>query len=255
MERAARAIASGPVSRACRAEASERRLVTFHLSAFTLIELLVVMAVIGAVAGMLLGVAGAVKKKQRIYNTQAEMAKLETAIERYKAAYGVYPPDNHRNETNSAMLNPLYYELVGTVYDPVKLTYTTLDGTPPVLGTNYVITAFGLGGFVNCTRPGSGEDAAAARSFLSDLKPKQIYNFTNETTGPLGINLLVGSVGGPDANYKPLGQEDLNPWRYNSSNPTNNPGSYDLWIQLVIGGKSNLICNWSKQVLINSPVK
>jgi hypothetical protein len=52
-----------------------------------------------------------------------------------------------------------------------------------------------------------------------------------------------------------LGQEDLNPWRYNSSNPTNNPGSYDLWIQLVIGGKSNLICNWSKQVLINSPVK
>jgi len=46
----------------------------------------------------------------------------------------------------------------------------------------------------------------------------------------------------------------LNPWRYNSANPTNNPGSYDLWIQLKIGGKTNLISNWSKQAQINSPL-
>jgi hypothetical protein len=44
----------------------------------------------------------------------------------------------------------------------------------------------------------------------------------------------------------------VNPWRYNSSNPTNNPGSYDLWVQLSIAGKTNLICNWSKQVQIGS---
>ena len=59
--------------------------------AFTLIELLVVMAVIGVLAALLLPVVGAVKKKQYIYNTQAEMAKIETAIDRYKAAYGFYP--------------------------------------------------------------------------------------------------------------------------------------------------------------------
>jgi hypothetical protein len=49
---------------------------------------------------------------------------------------------------------------------------------------------------------------------------------------------------------------DVNPWRY-TSNPqsaTNNPGSYDLWVQLVMGGKTNLICNWSKQVQINNPL-
>ena len=46
----------------------------------------------------------------------------------------------------------------------------------------------------------------------------------------------------------------MNPWRYNSSSPTNNPGSYDLWVQLSIGGKTNLICNWSKQVQINNPL-
>jgi hypothetical protein len=61
-------------------------------------------------------------------------------------------------------------------------------------------------------------------------------------------------VGGPDAQYQPLGLPDVNPWRYNSSSPTNNPGSYDLWIQLAFGGKTNLICNWSKQVQINSPL-
>jgi hypothetical protein len=44
-------------------------------------------------AALLLPVAGAVKKHQYIYNAQAEMAKLETAIDRYKAAYGFYPPD------------------------------------------------------------------------------------------------------------------------------------------------------------------
>ncbi len=46
----------------------------------------------------------------------------------------------------------------------------------------------------------------------------------------------------------------MNPWRYNSANPTNNPGSYDLYIQLRIAAKNYLICNWSKQVQINNPL-
>jgi prepilin-type N-terminal cleavage/methylation domain-containing protein len=227
--------------------------------AFTLIELLTVIAIIGVIAGFVLMVAGPVKKKQYIYNTRAEMAQLETAIDRYKAAYGFYPPSPPIPPTvdnQLTLVNQLYYELEGTVYNPTNSppTYTTLDGTPPVLTTNYVISAFGVGGFVNCTKPGAGEDTAAARNFLPDLKPKQIYNFTNPITGPQGVNLLIGSVGGPDAIYKPLGLQDVNPWRYNSSSPTNNPGSYDLWIQLAFGGKTNLICNWSKQVQINSPL-
>jgi prepilin-type N-terminal cleavage/methylation domain-containing protein len=221
--------------------------------AFTLIELLVVMAVIGVLAAMLLGVVGGVKKKQYIYNTQAEMEKIETALERYKAAYGAYPPTSPAPPT-STLVNPLFYELMGTIYSPSADNYTNLDGSLPALTTAYVKSAFGVGGFVNCTKPGAGEDSAKARSFISDLRANQIYNFTNSTTGPLGVNLLIGSVNGPDATYKPLGLADLNPWRYNSSNPTNNPGSYDLWIQLVVGGKTNLICNWSKQVQINSPL-
>ena len=68
--------------------------------------------------------------------------------------------------------------------------------------------------------------------------------------------MIITAVGGPDTTYHPLGASALgiNPWRYNSSNPTNNPGAYDLWIQLSISGKTNLICNWNKQVQYNSPL-
>jgi prepilin-type N-terminal cleavage/methylation domain-containing protein len=226
-------------------------------NAFTLIELLVVMGIIGVLAAMLLAVVSGVKKKQYVYNIRAEMAQLETAIERYKAAYGVYPPDNHLDSTNRNLVNPLFYELTGTtnIGSSAAPMYQSLDGRPPTLtgGTvGDVNGAFGLGGFVNCSKPAAGEDVVLARNFLPDLRPKQIWpKFTNNS---VGVNLLIGSVGGPDVNYQPLGQPDLNPWRYNSSSPTNNPGSYDLWIQLVIGGKTNLICNWSKSVQINNPL-
>jgi prepilin-type N-terminal cleavage/methylation domain-containing protein len=220
--------------------------------AFTLIELLVVMAVIGVLASLLLAVVGGVKKKQYVYNTQAEMAKLETAIERYKAAYGVYPQSPTippKVGDSTTLVNALYYELVGTIY--TNGSYVTLDGGATIPAVDVPVAFPGIGGFINCTKPGSGEDTASARSFISDLSVRQIAAISNNAR-PVAI--FIGSVGGPDQTYRPLNAPDVNPWRYNSSSPTNNPGSYDLWIQLVIGGKTNLICNWSKQVQINSPL-
>jgi hypothetical protein len=105
---------------------------------------------------------------------------------------------------------------------------------------------------MNCSKPGGDESSTPARDFFPDLKPKQIatlYTNVNDV-----VKILVTSVGGPDTTYKPLGMQDVNPWRYNASNPTNNPGSYDLWVQLVIAGKTNLVCNWSKQVQLNNPL-
>ena len=234
-------------------------LATRHSWAFTLIELLTVIAIIGVIAALILPVAGAVKKRQYIYNTQAEMAKLETAIERYHATYGFYPPDHPGSLTN-ALVNQLYYELTGTInINPsASPVYQSLDGSLPTLtggtASSVVDKTFGVDGFMNCSKSAGGEDASVARNFLPDLKPNQVYNFTNSDTGSQGVNLLRGSVGGPDATYKPLSVQDVNPWRYNSSSPTNNPGSYELWIQLVIGKQTNLICNWTKQVQINSPL-
>ena len=56
-----------------------------------------------------------------------------------------------------------------------------------------------------------------------------------------------------DDAYQPLKAPGLNPFRYVYPG-VNNPSSYDLWVQLVIGGKTNLVCNWSRQVQINSPL-
>ena len=224
-------------------------------NAFTLIELLVVISIIGVLAAFTLTVMKSVKRHQYISHTQAEMGLLETAIQRYHDAYGFYPPSNPNYNPNNpatfsqAMFSPLYFELLGTTLN--NGNYTNLDRSASISGAPSTMTdGFGVGGFINCTK-GSGEDIHPAQNFLPGLKPKQFNSyFTNYNN--VRVTVLLGSVGGPDQNY-PANSPGLNPWRYVSPG-VNNPGSYDLWIQLVISGQTNLICNWNGQVQINSPL-
>jgi prepilin-type N-terminal cleavage/methylation domain-containing protein len=221
--------------------------VTRHAPAFTLTELLVVISIIAVLAAFTVPVLSAVKRRQNINKTQAEMGQLQAAIDSYHAAYGFYPPGNGTN----GLINQLYYELEGTTNDGT--TYTTLDGAASIAvnPVNQVTLAFpNVGGFVNCNKPGSSEDTQAARNFLHELKPNQTGTVSN-ANNTVQFKILVGSAGGPDPGYQPMGVSGLNPWRYVSPG-TNNPTSYDLWIQLEIGGKSNLICNWNKEVQINN---
>jgi prepilin-type N-terminal cleavage/methylation domain-containing protein len=218
--------------------------------AFTLIELLVVISIIGVLAAFIIPVAGAVKRSSYISQTKAEMGKLVSAIDGYKNAYGFYPPSS---PTGDVRISQLYYELMGTSISTIAgvTYYVTLDSSAKIK-TNEVLTAFpGVNGFVNCTKPGSVEDVSPAKSFLSDLSLKQHGTITNYTIYP--VTLLLGAVGGPDPGYQPFGSPSLNPWRYVSPG-VNNPNSYDLWMQLVIAGKTNLICNWTKQVQFNQPL-
>jgi prepilin-type N-terminal cleavage/methylation domain-containing protein len=221
--------------------------------AFTLIELLTVMAIMGVLAALILPVMHAVKIHQYIYNTQAEMAQLETAIDRYKAACGFYPPSPTTPPTMgtpSSYFNQLYYELGGTTSTNNGGSYVTLDGSSQLLAGQVAQAFAGVGGFMNCTKSAAGEDSTAARNFLPDLKPKQFTAISNNVL----VNILIGSVGGPSVQYQLLGQQDINPWRYVCPG-INNPGSYDLWMELVFApGQTNLICNWTKQVQINSPL-
>ena len=220
-------------------------------SAFTLVELLVVISIISIIAAFLLPVAGAVKKKAVIHTAQTEMAQLETAIDRYKAAYGFYPPDSAAT-VNNIPISQLYYELEGTTYDPTNQNYTTLDSSAQIAAADVPKVFSGVNGFVNCSKPGTDESVRQAKNFLPDLKPRRIGTITNKNAPGELVAILITSVGGPDRTY-PWGVPDLNPWRYISQG-TNNPGSYDLWVQLSITGTTNLICNWSKQVQINSPM-
>jgi prepilin-type N-terminal cleavage/methylation domain-containing protein len=223
--------------------------------AFTLVELLVVISIIGILAAFTIPALRAFKRAAVLNQTRAEMANLETAIDSFKAAYGFYPPSNpgYPAARNDAMFNPLYFELLGTTNNLNTGQYMTLDGSATISDVPATVNnAFGVDGFVNCMKPGASEDAAKARSFLSDLKPRQFTsNGSNNTVS--GITLLTTAVGGPDQSYQPMGASDLNPWRYVSPG-INNPQSYDLWVQLSIYGKTNLICNWNKQVTFNSPL-
>ncbi len=217
-------------------------------AAFTLIELLVVISIIGVLSAFIIGGLAAAKKISYRKTATADLKFIEAAIENYKAKYGSYPPSN-QNLANvnydPSSYSQLYYELSGvtntTPPPSPTANYKTLDGSATISEGDYKL-AFGVGGIVNLTKPG-GDDGVAAQNFLSGLKAKQFReNLSNNTKL---TTLLITSVGGPDINYQPLGVQDVNPIHYNSVNPTNNPSSYDLWIDLVISGKTNRIGNWT----------
>ncbi len=217
--------------------------------AFTLTELLIVIAIMGVIAGFTLPVLKMAKAAQYKKVARGELEFIETALESYKAKYGVYPPGNASNP----LLPQLYYELAGTIQTTIAGVnyFLTLDGNGKILVTDVPI-AYGVGGFVNCTKGGGVEDAASARNFLSGLSGKEINN-TMSNGVVANTSILITSVGGPDTSYQPLKVSGVNPFRYVYPG-VNNPGSYDLWVQLVISGQTNLICNWSRQVQINSPL-
>jgi prepilin-type N-terminal cleavage/methylation domain-containing protein len=218
--------------------------------AFTLIELLVVISIIGVLAALIFPVAGSVSRVKKINTAQAELNDIELALENYKAKYGTYPPSNPAN----TITNGLFYELTGVTNDLADNYYIPLDGSPYVKVNDYFLE-FGVGGVVNSTKA-SGDETVYAKDFLPGLKATQIASTTNGTGSTFFY--LVTSVGGPDLTYQPLNGVSGNPFRYKYPG-TNNPNSYDLWVQLSINSKPNakhtyLICNWSQQPLLNNPL-
>lgn len=218
--------------------------------AFSLIELLIVISIIAILAAMIIPASMMVKRAGMVRKAKAEINQIATAIDSYKDKLGHYPPDNHLlTNPDRFILNPLFYELQGTILTGAGAAamFQTLDGRTNILVRN-VAAAFGGGisGFVNCTRTG-GDDLAAAHKFLASLKPGQ-YGFLNTGAGLLTSSVLWPENLGPVLATAPAG---MNPIRYNSSSPTNNPKSYDLWVDIVVGGKTNRISNWSENPEIN----
>jgi prepilin-type N-terminal cleavage/methylation domain-containing protein len=221
--------------------------ITFHVSrftprAFTLIELLIVISVIALLAALTFPAVRGARLSVMRSRARSEMTQIETAIERYKDKLGYYPPDN---PTNWAM-NQLYYELLGTTLS--NKVYSTLDGSAqfpdsPTSFKNAFGAASTVSGFMNCARAGRGDEAPSAMSFLTGLKPGQIMVLTNSTGAQL-CTILVCALDGPLVQTS-TGASKINPWRYNSSKPYYNTKSFDLWIDVIAGNKTNRICNWS----------
>ena len=58
---------------------------------FTFIELMVVVAIIGILAGLVLGGAGAVRQREARVQAKAEVAAIEAGLTRYQTDFGSYP--------------------------------------------------------------------------------------------------------------------------------------------------------------------
>jgi hypothetical protein len=175
-----------------------------------------------------------------------------TAIESYKNDFNQYPPDNHVGPVNrNAALNPLFYELVGTVSRNQGREYHTPDRSE-TLTSDQIRAAFNVRGFVN-----SAEAPEKPKGYLSNLKASQWKEVSVE--GASDVELLVAPLEWPTAlaNQHPLygklvdtparpvkSQLRLNPWRYVSTKPTNNPATFDLWADVHIGKERRVIGNW-----------
>lgn len=220
--------------------------------AFTLIELITVVAIIGVLAALIFPAAQNIRVNAARKKARAELHRLQTAIEAYKAHQGFYPPDNPipgAQPLINTLTNPLFFELVGVeAAGPDR--YRSLDGRALVY-TNDLPLIFGPGvrGFANQSR-GSGDEARPAINFFGKggLPAAQIATYR---VGNSEVAILVCSIPWPEQNGTLIaGHPRLNPWRYNASHPTNNPGGYDLWVDLVLAGKTNRISNWSEQTQI-----
>jgi prepilin-type N-terminal cleavage/methylation domain-containing protein len=206
---------------------------------FTLIELLVVVAIIGVLTSLIVSAFRSAGLGPKIAVAQAELGQMESAIQDYKLRLGFYPPDN----PDHPEMNPLWFELEGTTNNGVN--YVTLDASGQISLTD-INAEFSRQGFANTSiRAHSTDEAGAPMPFLKNLKSRQIGE---PVPGNPLVKILICSVQWPaGSSAAPFPGTTLNPWRYVSSHPTHNTGSYDLWVDLVIGGKTYRISNWSKR--------
>ncbi len=228
-----------------------RRKNFWHQAGFTLIELLVVISIIALLAALIVGLGGTLNQKKTIARAQAHMHKLQTAIEAYKAKMGFYPPSNvvtMADRTNApinrAARNALFYELTGTVFDGTS-RYTSVFGE--VLTSAQISSFLSVAGFAN-----SGMSRDEVKNFCPDVSLEELGNVNSSATLPVRVFALP--VDGPLSfrSLEPSGRQRwMVPWCYDSSSTNRmNADSYDLWIDIVVGGKTNRICNWSDSPLI-----
>jgi type II secretory pathway pseudopilin PulG len=215
---------------------------------------LVVIAIMAILAALIFPITAAVNKTKIRSKARSEMNQIATGIESYKSKFGHYPPDH----PGLPMMNQLYYELLGTTND-ANGKYVTLDGrtvASPLSGgpSGDTHNNFGADGFVNVRKGGGGDEAqGGAGSVLAGLQASQSMMVFGPPPGGTPVMVLGSSADGFPSLPEgiPGSPRKFTPWCYNSSSPTNNPRSYDLWIDLIIGGKTNRICNWSDKPIIN----
>ncbi|MGE3311430.1 MAG: type II secretion system protein [Limisphaerales bacterium] len=210
---------------------------------FTLIELLTVIAIIAVLAGITLGLTSAARNARTNSRARAELQQLQTAIESFKADRSTFPPDHvlpagSRNKVDP-VVNQLYYELRGV--DVVDGTFRVKGGRD-ALQPDAVKATFGRGGFLNAS-------VDPAEPAITYLDPKS-GSVSRASINGVQVDLLVTAFPWPinATDNPPLAdygeKSKANPWRYVSTSATNNPGGYDLWMEVWVGSEKRVYQNW-----------
>jgi hypothetical protein len=164
-----------------------------------------------------------------------QRAKLVSAIEAYKAHFGVYPPDHllsRKPLVVDPVTNTLFYELVGTIYNPTNKMFQV--GGMEAAEEKYVKEFFQCDGFKNC-----GETTNQIRQFLviKSLPARQLHD--DPDVFAVGFSVPYEGLS-PEVVW----EFQPSPWRYVASSPTNNPGKFDLWMELKTKNRTVVIGNW-----------
>lgn len=164
-----------------------------------------------------------------------QRAVIASAIEAYRASFGVYPPDHvvsRQPLVVDPVTNTLLYELVGTAYNSTNKMLSV--GRLEPAEAAYVKGFFHIEGLRNC-----GERADEVRHFLpaDNLPFKQLHD---------NPDVFVLSAAVPYEELDPDIYYSIDPgsWHYVSSAPTNNPGHFDLWIEVKASNHKITIGNW-----------
>jgi hypothetical protein len=209
----------------------------------------VVISIIGVLASLVLGLSGLAGRKSKESRVKMELTRLTTAIENYKSALGFYPPDNRvlinvggrPQYVGMPATNQLFYELSGTVYRNGQ--FHVLGRQEP-LSASVIQSWFGSPGFANAAR-----DERDVK-FTEEFKASQYRRISVNPP----IDVLASPVIGPANRTIQISPGvTVNPWLYVSTSPTNNPERYDLWTEVVIGGKTIRVSNWEKDPVVISP--
>jgi len=166
---------------------------------------------------------------------RSQRRQLVGAIEAYKAGMGFYPPDHvlSRNPLRiDAVTNQLLYELLGTVYDPTNETFSA-KGFERV-GKGMIKEMFNTDGFKNS----ASSDDSVKHFLVADFVPSR------EVHDDPDVNVLSFSSALEGIDGDVAGEFEFSSWHYVSSTPTNNPGRFDLWIEVKAADRAIIIGNW-----------
>lgn len=169
---------------------------------------------------------------------RVQRQKLVNAIEAYQAHFGFYPPDHVLSRPPlvvDAVTNWLMYELAGVTYNSTNRCYQL--GRMEAADAKYVKDFFQCDGFKNCDENGRSVTRFLPPPPGGDMAIRQFHD--DPDVYVLGCNISDATIPA-----EVVWEFDFSSWRYVASSPTNNPGKFDLWVEVQTKNRSVTIGNW-----------